>query len=174
MKLLSDGYLEALREKNARKPFTGTQGRYAGAVVQRVLKGDRVLDFGCAHQALKTQLEFLQPSVRVVGYDPAIPSLSEFPDGKFDIIVATDVLEHIEPEYIADTLKLFDQRCTRAMFFVIGTVETGKKLSNGYDHHLIVQSRQAWEAWFAQMLPRWRYVFEGENKKDFVCWLLHE
>lgn len=169
--LISKEYLAALREKNDVKPWSGTRGVYAEEVAKRVRPMDEVLDFGCAHQALGRRLKDISPVNRVHGYDPAQPELATWPEGKFHIIVATDVMEHVEPQYLEPTLRRFNQCCTRAMFFVIATTATGKKLPNGWDHHLIVESQQWWLDRFARVLPFWQVEVIWTKPKEFACWL---
>ena len=170
--MISESYRVTLRLKNERKPWGGTMGKYAGEVLTRSREGDRILDFGCAKQDLKKRIKELAGDViEVVGYDPAQPGLDVFPSGTFDTVVATDVLEHVEPDMLESTMRNLEAVCKRQMYFVVGTVLTGNQLPDGRDHHLIVQPRRWWEEFFAQSMPEWKYEFCWDNRKDFACWL---
>jgi hypothetical protein len=171
--MISKAYKAVLQEKHRVKPWSGTHGKYAEEVLMRACKGDRILDFGCAKQDLKKRVkEIVGNDVDVVGYDPGQPGLDIFPEGDFDIVVATDVLEHIEPETLEMTLLTLGIVCRKAMFFVVSTRATGNKLPDGRDHHLIVKPREWWEEKFRKFLyPSYDYEFRWENKNDFACWL---
>lgn len=170
--LISASYKAALQEKERTNPWKGTKGKYAPEVAARIRKGDRILDFGCARQTLGA---LLRSTYRfhgeVVGYDPAQPGLDRFPEGKFHIVVATDVLEHIEPQYLIPTLQLLESRCLREMFLVISTRATGCTLSDGLDHHRIVQPKTWWLETLGAAFPAWSIEEVFTAKKDFGCWV---
>jgi 2-polyprenyl-3-methyl-5-hydroxy-6-metoxy-1,4-benzoquinol methylase len=169
--LITDQYLAALREKNRVKPWRGTKGVYATVVAERLLPEDTVLDFGCARQDLARRLKELGKPNKVVGYDPGQPELATWPDGKFDIIVATDVLEHIEPQFLEPTLRRLNAACNREMFFVVATRLAGELLPNGVDHHLIVQPYNWWMERLGFILPVWERETVWQTPKAFACWL---
>lgn len=171
MKLLSDTYLAALKAKQIVKPWRGTHGRYAGEVAKRLRERDTVLDFGCANQDLSRVLRANGVRVRVTGYDPAQPGLDRLPNEQFDIIVATDVMEHVEIEYLEPTLRWMERACRREMFFVINVKATGHLLSDGLDHHRIVQSKAWWLGTLERLLPGWSTEVVFVVKKDFGVWL---
>jgi len=98
-----------------------------------------VLDYGCGKGYLAKALDF-----PIWEYDPAIPEKSASPKPA-DLVVCTDVLEHIEPEllkYVLDDLR----RCTKQVgYFTIHTGPAKKTLPDGRNTHLIQQPREWWE-----------------------------
>lgn len=97
-----------------------------------------VLDYGCGKGYLAKTLPF-----PIWEYDPAIPEKSESPRPA-DIVVCTDVLEHIEPDKLPAVLSDL-KRCTRKVgFFVIHTGAAVKVLSDGRNAHLIQQGETWW------------------------------
>lgn len=117
-------------------------GKHAPAV-QKIAENmgtTSVLDYGCGKSYLAKALPF-----PIWEYDPAVPEKSEVPRPA-DIVVCTDVLEHIEPDklkFVLDDLA----RCTRKVgYFVISTRLAGKCYANGQNTHLLVRDRAWWKA----------------------------
>lgn len=104
----------------------------------------RVLDYGCGKSALANALPFA-----IDEYDPAIPGKEVSPKPA-DLVVCTDVLEHIEPERLHYVLTDL-QRCVKQVgYFVIHTGPSTKTLADGRNSHLIQQGRQWWKAQLRQ------------------------
>lgn len=117
-------------------------GKHAPAVerIAASLGTTSVLDYGCGKSYLAKALPF-----PIWEYDPAILEKSEAPRPA-DIVVCTDVLEHIEPDklkYVLDDLA----RCARKVgYFVISTRLAQKCYANGQNTHLLVRDRAWWKA----------------------------
>lgn len=115
-------------------------GKHADTVLKLAesLKTNSILDYGCGKGYLAKAIPF-----PIWEYDPAIPEKSESPRPA-DLVVCTDVLEHIEPEklnYVLDDLK----RCTKKVgFFVIHTGPSSKNLADGRNSHLIQEKKEWW------------------------------
>ncbi len=76
-------------------------------------------------------------------YDPAI----EGKDGRpvfADLVVCTDVLEHIEPDRLDNVLTHLRTLARRAVFVVINTQPSNKTLTDGRNAHLIVEPAVWW------------------------------
>ena len=78
-----------------------------------------VLDYGAGQGTLSAALRDL--GYRVTEYEPGIPEKAEIPEGPFDAVVTTDVLEHVEPECIDDVLDYLHRVARYGMFAVIAT-----------------------------------------------------
>lgn len=97
-----------------------------------------VLDYGCGKGNLAKELSF-----PIYEYDPAVPGKTESPRPA-DLVVCTDVLEHVEPDkldYVLDDIR----RCTKNVAFL--TIHTGKStkfLSDGRNSHLIIEGVDFW------------------------------
>lgn len=121
------------------------------------------LDYGCGKQMLKEALERF--GYKVTGYDPAFPELASPPE-PHDIVVCTDVLEHIEPELLDNVLKDL-HRVTRVVgFFVIATRHSINKMVDGSDPHRIVQP-SSW--WLEKLEP---YFKVSPVKEDEKYWAI--
>jgi 2-polyprenyl-3-methyl-5-hydroxy-6-metoxy-1,4-benzoquinol methylase len=115
-------------------------GKHAPAVIKlcEAIKTRSVLDYGCGKGYLAKALDF-----PVWEYDPAIPEKSATPRPA-DLVICSDVLEHIEPEkllYVLDDLR----RCVKRVgFFIIHTGPAQKVLADGRNAHLIQRGEHFW------------------------------
>jgi 2-polyprenyl-3-methyl-5-hydroxy-6-metoxy-1,4-benzoquinol methylase len=116
-------------------------GKHADVVIKLVgtMKPPvSVLDYGAGKGMLAKALPFA-----IWEYDPAIPGKDESPRPA-DLVVCTDVLEHIEPEHL-DAVLLDLKRCVKQLgYFVIDTAAASKTLPDGRNTHLIQRDAQWW------------------------------
>jgi hypothetical protein len=98
-----------------------------------------VLDYGSGKGGLAKALPF-----PIWEYDPAVPGKEESPRPA-DLVVCTDVLEHIELDKLSFVLADL-QRCVKKLgYFVIHTEAAMKSYADGRNTHLIQQKRAWWE-----------------------------
>lgn len=141
--LITDSYKRLNAELHDREPSYGTSGKkWTGAVYQVARQFDTrdVLDYGCGKQRLK---EALADVLSIKGYDPAVPGLDAPPEPA-DLVVCTDVLEHIEPTCLDEVLIDLRRLTKRALFAVVSTRKAVKTLADGRNAHLIVEPPGWW------------------------------
>jgi len=143
---ITPAYLDQNRALHAMGEY-GISGKRWAPTVQNVCRvaGSRdVLDYGCGRRTLEASLGW-----PIRNYDPCIAGLDAPPEPA-DVVVCTDVLEHIEPECLDEVLDDL-QRVTRKIgFFVIATREAEKTLPDGRNAHIIQQPI----AWWAPRLEK--------------------
>ena len=101
-----------------------------------------VLDYGCGKGKLKFALgdpEWVRE------YDPAVPGKDARPE-MADLVVCTDVLEHIEPHLLDNVLADLVRVTGKALYLVIATRESNKCLPDGTSPHKIVRTPDWWRA----------------------------
>lgn len=97
-----------------------------------------VLDYGCGKGTFKKA----SPSwMAVHEYDPAIEG-KETPQHA-ELVVCTDVLEHIEPEHLDSVLEHIRDLGESALF-VISLSRSNKNLPDGRNAHLIIKPKEWW------------------------------
>ena len=101
-----------------------------------------ILDFGCGPGNMMNRLKELLPDITVQGYDPGIEKCSIFPNS-VDLIYSVDVLEHIEPKLLNDTLKNL-WNTGKYQYHKIACHPAKKNLPDGRNCHLIVESPDWW------------------------------
>lgn len=120
-------------------------GRHADTVIKlaKILKKDTdfvsVLDYGCGKSYLAKELPF-----PIAEYDPAILGKQESPRPA-DLVVCTDVLEHIEPERLLFVLDDLRRVVRKLGYFVIHTGPSSKHLADDRNSHLIQQGPDWWQ-----------------------------
>jgi len=139
--LISKNYLKLNQELYESNPLYGVGGsKHVDVVIQlsNGLNTRSILDYGCGRGYLGKALPF-----PIWEYDPIIPGKDESP-WPADLVVCTDVLEHIEPDKI-DFLLNDLKRCVLKMgYFVIDTQSSTKFLSDGSNAHLLQENSSWW------------------------------
>jgi hypothetical protein len=92
-----------------------------------------------------------EPSgVRFNEYDPAIPGKDTLPSFA-DLVVSTDVLEHIEPDRLDSVLGHLRMLARKAVFVVVSLKDSNKILADGRNAHLIIRPSKWWLKRFVQV-----------------------
>jgi hypothetical protein len=147
MQLISDEYRKLNKELHHDVVSYGANGsRHVAKVMQlvSVMKTEdphnqiTLLDYGCGKSTLARNLPY-----DIQQYDPAIEKYSHLPMPA-DIVVCTDVLEHIEPDCLDHVLAHLRQLTKKAGYFTACTVPAMKTLSDGRNAHLIVMPAKWW------------------------------
>lgn len=144
--LMTDEYLKLLQQKHADKPWGGTGHswvQHVSAYLDSFEGPPTILDYGCGRGTFKREMEKLEPEITVREFDPGIPEKSEFPKPA-DIVVCTDVLEHAEPQFVANTIACLGQLTKRVCFMVIACELAKSLLPDGRNTHLTVQPADWW------------------------------
>lgn len=149
--LISPAYLEQQRLMHARpNGYGGKGGRWATAITGLLnalgYASDTpvtVLDYGCGGGNLRPTLAIKAPWAEVREYDPAIEG-KDGPPATADILVCTDVLEHVEPDRIDAVLAHMKGLTGRGQFLAICLQETEKQLPDGRGAHILVRPRLWW------------------------------
>lgn len=141
-KLISLEYAGLNRQLHEQNAFYGIGGgKHVGAVIKLTedLNTKSILDYGCGKGQLAKSLPF-----PICEYDPGIPGKETTPEPA-DIVVCTDVLEHIEPDLIGNVLSDL-KRCIKMVgYFVISTRPATKTLPDGTNTHLLQRGKSWWE-----------------------------
>lgn len=151
--LISSAYLEEQERLHADpRGYGGKGSKWKDAVLQIAANynASSILDYGCGQGTLATALRGAGNAViRVDEYDPAIKAKSGIPLFA-DMVTCTDVLEHVEPEYLANVLAHIRMLARKVVFVVISTCDTAKTLSDGRNAHLIIQPGDWWREQLGQ------------------------
>jgi hypothetical protein len=142
MNLISDYYRAQNAELHARGRFGGSGFKHVTAVrdFADAIGAVSILDYGCGRGTLADALQ--DRDVRQ--YDPAIPQYAADPDPA-DLVVATDVLEHVEPECLDAVLNHLVGLARLGLYLSIATRPDGKKtLPDGRNPHLSLHRSEWW------------------------------
>jgi 2-polyprenyl-3-methyl-5-hydroxy-6-metoxy-1,4-benzoquinol methylase len=118
----------------------GRSGYKLAPVIKELAKDypiKTILDYGCGKQTLRDAL----PEFKVYGYDPAIPGLEQA--RKADLVVCSDVLEHISAQSIQEVLA--DMAKYGSLFLIlISLVEGTRRMPDGSLAHKTVMTEEWW------------------------------
>jgi 2-polyprenyl-3-methyl-5-hydroxy-6-metoxy-1,4-benzoquinol methylase len=110
-----------------------------------------VLDFGCGVGSLVNTLALKYPQKNIYGYDPGNENFSnKFKNQKFDLVISTDVLEHVEPEFLDQTLEFLKEKSNR-FYHLIALAPSKVILPDGRNAHLILKSKDWWRDKFVKL-----------------------
>lgn len=144
--LISRLYWKSQRKMHANPRGYGKHGdAWAGTVAElaRRYAIGSILDYGCGQGRLGVALR--EQGFHVRDYDPAIEGVSGMPLFA-DMIVCTDVMEHVEPDKLDNVLGHIRALARKLVFFVIATRPAIKRLPNGKNAHLTIESEEWWQA----------------------------
>lgn len=157
---ISESYRELNAKLHASNEHYGTSGAKYAPQIQALamsIQSEDILDYGCGKSTLANNLPF-----KIHQYDPAIPKYAALPEPA-NLVVCTDVLEHIEPEMLDSVLNHLRDLTKRKGFFIIANREAKKTLEDGRNAHFIIESP---EWWLSKLWERFKVVgfqdFGGE------------
>ena len=102
------------------------------------LKPQIVLDYGCGKGILIDKLQIKYPNIKFYKYDPAIPDWNTLPVNTADLVINTDVLEHIPEDELPSIIKEISQ-ISQNVFFGLHHTKAGQILPNGENAHCTVK-----------------------------------
>lgn len=131
---------------------------------------ETLIDFGCGQGGVHKYLEKKYNLKDAAGYDPCVKTYEVLPQGVFDMLISLDVLEHIEPDFIDDTLKLINNKFKKISFLNIHTSKAKLILPDGRNAHLIQEQPEWWKEKISQFIEgniieeRWLPFNEKKHK----------
>lgn len=174
--LISKGY-RAQNVELHRRPegFGGDGKKHAERVFEYAQKiGARsICDYGCGEGTLAVALRSLGWKGFIAEYDPAMPGKNHLPKPA-QLVACTDVLEHIEPEYLDAVLRHIWAVAELGAFFTIATRPANKVLPDGRNAHLIQETPKWWRAKLLEHgweILDWFEKTKGDTTREVWAWL---
>lgn len=166
MQLISEAY-KKLNEELHNRPGVqyGARGhRHLRRILEfaKSLNAQSVVDYGCGKGKLSKYI-----GLPCHNYDPAVKEFSELPPPA-DLVVCTDVLEHIEPECLDDVLSHMHSLANKGIYAVIATrPDRSKTLADGSNPHRIIKNAEWWCAKLSQWGP---ILSEISGTSEVIIW----
>jgi hypothetical protein len=124
-----------------------------------------LLDYGCGKRTLENTLPPII-GLTVNNYDPCIDEYSEIPKPS-DLVVCTDVLEHVEHDCLENVLNDLKRVTKKALFLSISTRIANKSYSDGQNCHNIVHD---YDWWKPKLMKRFFIVdYKIIPNDKFIC-----
>jgi len=122
-------------------------------------KAKTLLDYGCGKGLQYTKWKHHEEfGVMPALYDPAVPEYEQLPDGPFDGVYSTDVMEHISKEQIPETFGKLFSRADKFVFLSICTQPALTILPNGENAHCTVEPIEFWVTMIEKYSPKRVYT----------------
>lgn len=174
-KLVTPEYQALLTQMHANTPW-GTKGHKHVQDVMSFcssLSAKSILDYGCGQQALKKALKEIDPNIDVRGYDVGISELSCLPD-RADLVVSTDVFEHIEPSFLDNVIEHTFSLAELGVYHHIALTPAKRKLPDGRNAHLIIEPTEWWISRFQKLTSGWRLSEVKAGRKTLKVWFIRD
>jgi len=120
---------------------------------QYLIGCESILDYGCGkaiqyykEKTHETHFFGIMPSL----YDPAVEQYSVLPEGTFDAVICTDVLEHIEEQHVGSIIKEIYSKANKFVYLGICNIPANSFLPDGRNAHVTLKDLK-W--WVEQTLP---------------------
>lgn len=147
--MISPDYLKLNSQFHKECASYGTSGQKYSSDVERIaaqVGAETILDYGCGKCTLSKSL----PHLNITNYDPCIEELDK-PPAAADLVVCTDVLEHVEKEYIDSVINELKRLSRKAIFLYVGTIPACKNLPDGRNAHISIHDSEWWLDKFSDM-----------------------
>lgn len=150
--LISNEYKELNENLHRKSPEYGNQNTYLSENLPQTIKilskmygFSSVLDYGCGKGKIVDSLrkKFQGNHIQINGYDPCVEEYSR-PAKAADILISTDVLEHIEPDAIDNVLDHISDLTEHICFLIIDLMPAVKTLSDGRNAHILLKPNGWW------------------------------
>jgi len=162
--LITDEYRRLNTELHKTAGGYGSKGK-AWAPRVNILAGElaarSILDYGCGKGSLRSVLVEFEAPYEVREYDPAIPGKDTPPEAA-DLVVCTDVLEHVEPECIDAVLADLVRLANKAVLLAVACRAGKRVLADGRPDHLTVKA----PAWWRQRAQKFGPFRDVECLRD--------
>jgi hypothetical protein len=165
---ISAAYLEQQKQLHENENYGVASIQYAPLVshICNTLEVQHLLDWGCGKGRLFQNLK-VKHRMKLQAYDPAVEKFSS-PPVPAEMVACIDVLEHIEPELLDETLDELARLTECVVFLTVHTGPAVKVLPDGRNAHL---TQKPLEWWLPKFWERWdlhTVQVTGEHQFHFI------
>lgn len=121
-----------------------------------------ILDYGCG----KGEQYSIRKLHKFWGVEPTLYDIATYPEkpeGTFDGVICTDVLEHVPEELVKDTIAELFSYARKFVFMSICTRDAKKTLPDGRNAHLTVRPQQWWLSIIYGLEPKIEWKVEWNS-----------
>jgi len=169
--LFSPRYQAVLRETHAKRRW-GTKGHRS---IQRFLPFVKslgcqtLLDYGAGSGSVKRVLDPANVGLDISEYDPGVVGIDSLPQPA-DAVVCTDVMEHVEEQFVVDVLEHICQLTGVCAYLDIALIKAKCILPDGANAHITLKRAEWWLATIGK-LP-WITLRYDVGKKNLIVYLV--
>ena len=153
---ISGSYAKHMEKEHDGSKWGSTGARYSGKAVAEVISSrpyiQTALDYGCGKGTMAQHFDSLEWSE----YDPGVVGKQERPKGRYDLVTCTDVMEHVEYEFVEEVIKELGNATGKVLFVDIACYPTGKLFGEGpykgEDLHITLMAPSEWRDLFDELV----------------------
>ena len=163
--LISDSYRALNAEMHRTQHYGHSGAKFAPEIRQlaEAMGTKDILDYGCGLRTVQDALGY-----EIQNYDPALPEFAGTPE-RADLVVCTEVLEHIEPDCLDDVLDDLARLTRKCMFATIAHFPAVKFLPDGRNAHLIQQDLKWWLPRIWKRFTLFNFANDGGKRSIIVA-----
>lgn len=124
----------------------------------------RILDYGCGQGTLSHEIDKVAGNKKVYEYDPAIPGKEAVPIVAVDLVVCTDVMEHVEEDKVEAVIGHIYLLAKSGAYFLISCAPAKAILPDGRNAHVTIKPSE----WWVDQMRKFPWTIEkvdGNNKR---------
>jgi len=118
-----------------------------------------LLDFGCGKPIFYNPSPY-KKELEIYLYDPYYYKFRTAQSKKYDLVIATDVMEHIEKNNVNNVIQKITSYAKKAIYLSICTRPAKKKLPDGRNAHINIMNNL-----------QWIKIIKKHKKKDFKIFI---
>jgi len=145
---ISSEYKDELNKKHKNEKWGVTGAKYSGGAIWNLLRTRKYLLTALDYGAGRGSVAQAFPDISWTEYDPGILEKSIRPNGRFDLVTCTDVMEHVEIEYVDAVIADLAEYTGKVLFMDIACFPTNSVFASGpyegEDVHITVREPQWW------------------------------
>ena len=121
------------------------------------------LDYGCG------KARFHPLNWNFDKYDPAVPEFSNKPKKQYDLVISTDVMEHIPRDGVDYVIEDIFKLAKKFVFVTVACRPAKNILPNGANAHVTVENEDWWEPKFKKFSDQYGvsykviYIYKGKK-----------
>lgn len=144
-------HIAAYKEMHSTRHYGDSSTEEYLPIVAQVVserKPKSILDYGCGRSDLASHF-WRDGERKIERYDPAIGKYKVMPEGRFDIVFACDLMEHVPVAFVDQILTEIRMKSATALF-AISTILARAKLPDGRNAHVTILTKSEWTRWVAE------------------------
>lgn len=146
MSNLYDIYLEQAKQYHKdNNKWQGVALKKFIPTINQIIKDkgiESILDYGCG------KAKYHPEEWNATKYDPAVHEYQNKPTDKFDLVISTDVLEHIPVNNLKEAIDDIFNYSKKWVFVSVCCRKANAILPNGYNAHATIESAKWWRELF--------------------------
>ena len=116
---------------------------------------------------MRPAVRAITKDLKILEFDPAIPGKETLPDRRPHMVLARDVMEHIEPDCPDAVLETISGHRPKVVVLAVSLEPANRILPDGRNAHLILETAD----WWRQKLGQYFTTLKENESKDHLLFI---